>query len=65
MKCIGEKCKYYKQHDFYASCFRCVLCGSTRPKANSNECYIKKEIQNREDILNDLRMYTEVIIENQ
>lgn len=40
MKCIQEKCGYYKEHDFRASCFVCGLSQQTKSKNEPNSCDI-------------------------
>jgi len=40
MKCIQDKCGYYHEHNFRASCFVCGLSQQTKSKNEPNSCDI-------------------------
>ena len=40
MKCVKEKCGYYKEHDFRGSCYVCGLSHKTYKKDEEAACDI-------------------------
>lgn len=66
MKCIKEKCGYYKEHDFKESYAVCSMSYKVFNKNNSNiDCLIDDIISDMEDNLYDLKNYSKVINKNQ
>lgn len=65
MECIGETCRYYMQHDFYASAFKCNLNGRSYTKVNIQDCIIKEVVQDMRNNLIEVVEYIKVIEGNQ
>ena len=65
MKCIGETCRYYQNHDFRESCFICNLIGTSHTKADIRDCLIHDVIQDMQDNLIEVKEYSKIIENNQ
>lgn len=63
MKCIKEKCEAFRQHDFNASCFKCIFesWGISRKKDGSPNCIIEAEMHLRQLQIDGLRKTCEEI----
>ena len=65
MKCIGEKCRYYHNHDFRLGYFTCSLDGRSFTKVDGRDCLIKNIIQDMRDDLIEIEEYSKIIEDNQ
>ena len=63
MKCIKDKCRYCKEHDFYSSFYNCTLLNKSFKKDNNIDCLLRDIIQDMEDNLNELKEYYNQIID--
>lgn len=65
MKCIGEKCAAWRQHDFNESWFQCAIdpSGHSRKKGQNNKCCIDEEIEDRKRALAELEDLRKEIVE--
>lgn len=65
MKCIKEKCKYCKTHDFYNSYYSCHIGGSFKKDNEDINCVISDKIVDIELELEKMKKYRGFIDENQ
>jgi hypothetical protein len=62
LECIKERCRYFIQHTFYQSAFKCEFdTFSSYPKDSTVECKITKEISDMESTLKGLKNYEKYI----
>ena len=54
MECIKNKCKYYQEHLFNASCFECSLGSRTYKKEYIIDCIIDEKIEDLSDRIREL-----------
>ena len=62
MECIKNKCKYYQDHLFNASCFECNLGSRTYKKEYVIDCIIDEKIGDLSDRIRELYKQRDIIV---
>ena len=66
MKCIKEKCKHFREHDFRMSAFKCGLdTYHSHSKEGDMTCLLLKVVTEYENKIRSMIKYQEFIKDNQ
>lgn len=61
MKCIGQKCKYAIEHDFYHSCLVCSISHKTFKRDSTHFCIIDDVIKEKREYIECLEKQKKII----